>query len=347
MGYSVDILNNIRMNASEDYQNRIPEATRNNLAEIGQAFQTYDVLFNEFHSALINKIGKTIIEQKMFENKLARFKSGGITSPHDIEEIFQEMAKAEGPYDPEGKNPLGRRVGPGVKVAYHREGRKDKYVISLGDLDFVRVFRSEAQLDTFLRGKINAVYSGDNRDEWILMKNLIGSYKAVDEEGNKTTECGYFSYDVTAMDQADSKEEFAKEFVKAVRKAVLDQSFLSDQYNVAGVERQASAKDLVLFVHKDVLVEVDVERLATAFHQSNTDLKVVPTIIAMDDFGEISEDTYAVMVEEDWFRVFDTLQKMEPIRNPDGLFTNYFYHHHQIISASPFKNAVRFKKATV
>ena len=341
MGFSVNILNNIRMNASQDYQNRIPEATRTNLAEIGQAFETYDVLFNEFHANLINKIGKTIIEQKMFENKLARFKTGGITSPHDIEEIFMEMAKAEGTYDPDGSNPLGRREGPGVKVIYHRQNRQDYYAISIGDIDFSRVFRSEAQLDTFIRGKINSVYAGDNRDEWILMKNLLGSYKNAEK-----TAPGYFDYEVTDMASATSKEEFAKDFVKTVRKAVLDQSFLSDQYNVAGVERQVNPSDLVLFVNKDILVEVDVERLATAFHQSDTDLKVVPTIIAMDDFGEISSDTYGLLVEKDWFRVFDTLMKMEPQRNAQGLFTNYFYHHHQIISASTFKNAVRFKKVS-
>lgn len=341
MGYSVAILNNIRANASEDYRNRIPEATRNNLAEIGQAFQTYDILFNEFHAALINKIGKTIIEHKMFENKLARFKSGGVTSPHDIEEIFIEMAKAEGTYDKDGKNPLGRREGPDVKVAYHRQNRQDYYAISIGDIDFTRVFRNEASLDAFISGKINSVYSGDNRDEWVLMKNLLGSYK--NAEG---TDCGYFGYDVTDFANAEDKAKWAKEFVKAVRKAVSDMSFLSDQFNIAGVERQADPSSLTLFIHKDVLVEVDVELLAKAFHQSNTDLKVVPTIISLDDFGDITGDTYALIVEDGWFKVFDTLLKMEPQRNAQGLFTNYFYHHHQIISASPFKNAVRIKKAT-
>ena len=201
--------------------------------------------------------------------------------------------------------------------------------------DLEKTFTDEQK---YLLGKINALYSGDNRDEWLVMKNLIGSYK------NYEDACGYFDYEVKDMASHTSKEEFAKDFVKTVRKAVLDQTFLSTEYNVAGVERQASAKDLVLFVHKDVLVEVDVELLAKAFHQSNTDLKVVPTIIPMDDFGEITSDTYAVMVEDDWFRVFDTLLKMESQRNAQGLFTNYFLHHHQIVSASTFKNAVRFKK---
>lgn len=339
MGYSVDILNNIRMNASTEFQTRIPEATRNNIAEIGQAFQTYSMLYNEFCEALINKIGKTIISQKMFKNPLARFKSGGITSPHDIEEIFIEMAKAEGAYDPEGKNPLGRRAPSDVKVVYHRQNRQDYYAISIGDIDFVRVFRSEATLDVFIKGQINSVYSADEYDEYQAMKNVLATFKNAAGDAP-----GYFDYEVTDMAAATSKEEWAKEFVKAVRKAVKDAKFPSTQYNVAGVKTWSKPSELVLLLNKDVTVEVDVERLASAFHQSETDIKVVPTIIDMDDFGSLT-DTYGLLVDREWFRIYDTLMTMrQQSPNAQGLFTNWFFHHHQILSASPFKTAMRFKK---
>lgn len=326
MGYSVDILNNIRLNASEEYQNRIPEATQTNITTIGQAFQTYSLLYNEFCEALINKIGKTLINKKMYKNKLARFKQG-LVSPHDIEEIFIEMAKAEGSYDKDGKNPLGRREALDVKVIYHRENRKDYYAISIGDIDFIRVFRSEATLDTFIKGQINAVYSADEYDEYQAMKNVLATYK------------DYFDYDVTA----GTGETFAKSFVKTLRKAVLDMGEPSKEYNSAGVLTWCDPSELVLFVHKDVVVECDVEMLAKAFHQSNTDMKVVPTIVVMDNFGDLT-DTYALLVDKDFFRIYDTLVHMEPQRNAQGLFTNYFYHHHQILSASTFKNAVKIKK---
>ena len=83
--------------------------------------------------------------------------------------------------------------------------------------------------------------------------------------------------------------------------------------------------------------------LAKAFNLGKTDVNV--EIITMDDFGELA-DTYGLLIDEEFFKVWDTLSHMEAQRNAQGLFTNWFYHVHQILSASPFKTAVRFKKVS-
>lgn len=333
MGYSISILNNIRANASTEYQQYIPEATRENIASIGNALHTYETLQNEFCKLLINKIGKTILESKLFKNKLARFKSGAIVTQQDVEEIFVDMGKAGSVYDPDGKNPLGRRNDDNVKVVYHRMNRRDTYDLSIGDLDYLRVFRSEATLDSFISAKINAIYSRAALDEWHIMKNLLATYKKEDSD-----ESAYFTYGVPAI-TGTTAESSAKAFVKTLRKAVMDLSFASKDYNKAGVTTWSEASDLVLLINKDVIAEVDVEVLAKAFNLGKTDIQT--QIVVMDNFGAL-ENTYGLLIDKDFFRVYDTLSTMKTQENGQGLFTNYFYHVQQILSLSPFKNAVRF-----
>lgn len=327
MAKSIDVLNAIRNEGTDEYTQRIPVATRNNITAIGNALQTYSVLKNEFCDALINRIGKTIIEQKLFKNRLGIFKSGTVDNAQDVEEIFISMAKAEGKYDATGPNPLGRRNPPDVKTIYHRLNRQDYYAISIGDIDFQRAFKSESTLDAFIRGLINSVYSGAEKDEYLAMKELFSQ----NMENMTTYKC---------PDLTEGLDENYKGFMKITRKAVMDLSFPSKDYNKAGVETWTNPEDLVLFVNKDVLAEVDVEVLAKAFNMGKTDFQ--SRVIPMDNFGESLNPVYAILADKEWFKVFDTLSHMETQRNGQGLFTNYFYHVHQILSVSDFKNCVKF-----
>lgn len=330
MSFSIDILNKIRENASTEYQDRIPEATRDNIAAIGQAFETYTPLYNEFCSALLNRIGLTLLEQATFENPLKAFKMGQLTTGQDVQEIFVSMAQAEGMYDPQGKNPLGRRDPAEVRAIYHRMNRKDKYVMSIGDLDFRRNFTSESTLDAFISAQLNSIYTADEYDEWVLFKNLLATYTF---EGKS-----YFEYEVPALTGSNNAEA-CKSFVKTLKKAVQDQTFMDTRFNAAGVKRKAAKGNFVLLIHKDMLPEIDVEVLMGAFNADKANIK--PEIIPVDDFGTLT-NTYGLLVEKDFARIWDVVLHSEQIRNPDGLFTNTFYHHHQILSLSPFKNAVRF-----
>ena len=345
MGYSIGVLNSIRHENTEEYQNRIPEATRENIASIGVALKQYPVLYNEFCDALINKIGKTILESKLFENRLARFKQGTVIDQKDVEEIFIEMSKSEGAYDPAGPNPLGRRNGPDVHALYHRQNRQDVYCISIGDIDFLRVFRSEATLDSFITRKIQSVYSGANYDEWLAMKNLLTTY-----DGYKVAMVGSM---VPGGNCEGDPIRYAKNLVKTTRKLAMDMTFPSTKFNDAGVMTTSDPKKMVLLLNKDIVTEVDVELLAQAYNKGNTNIQL--EIIPMDNFDGFDLKGYSakggtengeavgvagLLVDEDWFRVFDTLFHFEPQRNAHGLFTNYFLHVHQILSASRFKNAV-------
>ena len=53
----VDVLNAIRSALPTTYASRIPVATRENLAEYGQALRDYPVIMNKWVNVLVNKIG--------------------------------------------------------------------------------------------------------------------------------------------------------------------------------------------------------------------------------------------------------------------------------------------------
>lgn len=74
----VTVLNTIHANASAVYQERIPEATRTNLEDIRYAMISDDnvIVANEFMATLLNKLIKSVVHTKRFNNPLKSLKKG-------------------------------------------------------------------------------------------------------------------------------------------------------------------------------------------------------------------------------------------------------------------------------
>lgn len=322
---SVAMLNAIRSTASEEYQERIPEATRTNLQTVGKAITEYAPTLNEFTGALVSKIALQLFVSKMAKNRLAPFKKGMLENASDIEEIFVAMAQGI-QFDQDGSNALARKK-PDVDSLYYKENYKQTYEVSVSDAQVKQAFTSSQALNNLTAQIINSLYSGANHDEYLNMKALLNSYDT------------HFKKVVTP---SVTDETTGKKFVKAVRKACQDITFMSSEYNAQGVKTYTDYSDQVLLVHKDIIAEVDVEVLAKAFNMGKTDFET--EVIVVDDFGGM-ENTLAILVDKDWFMVYDTLRTVESIRNPKGLFTNYFLHIWQLQAVSKFKNAVVFKTA--
>ena len=87
---SVDILNVIRENATQNYKEYVPKATpdANSIRQIGAVIMDYPALQNEFLNALVNRIGRVLITSKMYDNPWAMFKKGMLELVETVEEIF-------------------------------------------------------------------------------------------------------------------------------------------------------------------------------------------------------------------------------------------------------------------
>ena len=134
MADMVTLLNTIRDNASQIYQERIPEATRTNIDSIQSAMIGDDniMVANEFMSTLLNKLVKSVVHTKLFENPLKTLKKGKKPLGDTIEEIYNNFLKGEA-YDPTGVNLLNRKL-PDTKTVFHRMNSQLKYKITIRTL---------------------------------------------------------------------------------------------------------------------------------------------------------------------------------------------------------------------
>jgi len=323
---SVDLLNAIRNGASAEYIARIPVATKDTVAQVGTAILDYSMLRNEFVSALFDRIGLVEIKNKLFENPLREFKRGTLEWGKDIEEIFVDLIKSMS-YDPAvAESEVFKRNLPDIKAIFHRVNRKDMYKTTIENEQLKMAFLSEAGFSSLIDKVTQAMYTSDNYDEFLLMKNLISQYGI---EGK------FAMIPVTAVtDEATAKLALIK--IKEISNKI---TFMSKTYNHAGVNTNTVKEDQIVLIDTAFDAIMDVDVLASAFNMSKVEF--IGRRVLVDDFGGLTNVLCAV-VDRDWFMVYDKEIMSEEIYNPQGLYYNYFLHHWQVLSTSQFANAILF-----
>jgi hypothetical protein len=333
MASNLTTLNTIWDNASTEYQNRIPQATRDNITTVGNAILAYASTKNEFLDALINRISLVLVSSKMAKNKLAQFKAGMIEYGSDIEEIFTSMASAIPFNVATAETDVYKRVKPDVKSIFHRVNRQDLYKVTIEEGQIKRAFLSNDGLGKLVSSIVNSLYSGDTYDEYTLYKETIAKYWQDDKNGKTAV------IDVTKV----SDQNTAKNFMRNVIQTSKDMSYMNSNFNAMGVKQFTDLSDQVLILHKNVATYLDTDLLAWVYDGKKFDPNV--QVIEVDNFGSLA-NTQAVLVDKNWFRIFDKLFETRNIYNPQGLYWNYFLHHHQLLSYSLFQQAVRFTDIT-
>lgn len=328
MADNITLLNTVWENASDDYQNRVPQATRTNITDVGNAILNYAAAKNEFLDALVNRISLVLISSKMANNRLAMFKKGMLEYGADVEEIFTAMASAHTFDVPTAEAEVFKREQPDVKAMFHRVNREDFYKVTIQEGQLQRAFLSSDGLGKLVASIVNSLYSGDAHDEYILMKQLVADY-FTNVTTSKVIEVP------KVQDQAS-----AQEFMKAVKQTSTDFTFMSTDFNPQGVMTKSEKDEQVLLIHKNVDTNISTDLLAWAFHGGNFDANIQKVVV--DDFGTLA-NTQAVLVDKNFFMVWDKLYKTTNQYNAQGLYWNYWLHHHQLLSTSQFQNAVRFQ----
>lgn len=335
------ILEAIRTNASSLYQAQVPQATQDNIAEVGEAIYEYDPTFNEF-TGLLSKIALTLTVKRMFENKLGRFKSGSLETASTIEEYFiHKISPTQ--FDPDGANALAPHKTD-ISVAYYSENRQNTYSTTVSYKQIRNSFKSRDGVERLMNELVAELSNSASIDEYLLMKNLLG------QTYQKAT-----VYEVPNV--ADSAVS-ARRFVKTVRKASNDMEEPTSDFHLFFVEDTNNPGDYirsdeiiqwtpkenqVLFINKDVEAEISVEVLASAFNRGDVTTPMKQVIVG--DFGDEGEGIVGILADDRLLKVFDTYREILTQQNAKGAFVNYFLHIDQILALSPFSNVIIFKES--
>lgn len=344
---TIDILNVIRANASEEYRDKVPEVTKENeVVRVGDVLYGYPRLANEFIGSLVNRIASVLVKSADFNNKFKSLKKGYMEFGDTIAEYFVQIAKAR-EFSPEkAEKREFKRTIPDVRAAFHVMNYKVQYPITIQNEDLRQAFTSFSGVEDLIAKIINGVYVAAEYDEFLLFKYLI--IKAVSH--GKMYPIG--------VDGSDIKN-YAVKFRGLANKI----GFISSEYNAAGVHTNTKKSALHIFMDTDFNARFDVNVLASAFNMDKTEF--MGKLQLIDDFTTFDNDRFnvireasdcieevtddelalmskvkAIMVDDEWFQVYDNLSAFSETYVASGLYWNYFYNIWKTVSTSPFSNAI-------
>lgn len=352
---SIDILNAIRNSATTNYQEYVPIATPNaeSLREIGTIIMDSPNLQNEFLNALVNRIGRVIVTSKLYDNPLKMFKKGVLEFGETIEEIFVNIAK---PYQYDtstAEQTVFKREIPDVRSAFHIMNYQKYYKVTIQNEQLRQAFLSWDGVTNLIAKITESMYTSANYDEFQVIKYLLARHIL---NGTMHTE--------TINDNLEISKK-----VSAIKAVSNKFTFPRSDYNLAGVINQTDKQNQYILVNADFEAEMSVEVLATAFNMDKAEF--IGHEVLVDGFGDIDikrlnelfdgDTTYieisqaeldalnkipAVLVDENFFMIYDNMIKFTEIYNGEGLYWNYWLHTWKTFSVSPFANNTVFVPAT-
>lgn len=347
---TLDILNTIRANASAEYQSLVPEITQStDIPAVGEVLYGYPALANQFINALVNRIALVRVKSATFNNAYAKYKKGYLDFGETVEETFVNICKArEFNVEKAPAREFARSI-PDVRTAFHAMNYRVQYPITIQDEDLRMAFLSAEGVQDLIAKIVNSVSVAQEYDEFLLFKYLI--IKAV-THGKMTP---------ISVGDGTSLTEIASTF----RSTSLKLPFISTKYNLSGVHTNTNIEDQAIFLDTDFESQFDVNVLASAFNMDKATF--FGTRESIDDWTTFDNDRFSqivanssmlelvtdaelaimanvkgVLVDKEWFQVYDNQNKFTEQYVASGEYWNYFYNVWKTVSTSPFSNAIVF-----
>ena len=344
----VNSLNRIRELSSDIYHQYMPVITEDtDISAFGQPILNYQVVQNEFMSALINRIAATQFEVKYFNNPLRVLEGDRVPFGHAVQDIAVNKINAR-KFDVEDFAGLLAKYEADVKVQYLEVNSDLQYPVTITRAKLQKAFLSWDNLNSFIDEITNEMYNSAYIDEYNQVRALVTEAYLNNRVQIQT---------VSAVSDADT----AKAFTEKARELFLNFQAPSSSYNawakVGGAGRPiitwTNPEDIVIIIKNSVRAKLDVDVLASSF---NIDRSVLlGNIISVPDFDVFNDDgtkhsdgsaIVGILCDKAFFKIREQDRDFSDFWNPNNRTWQLYLNIVKMYATSLFANAVVFATST-
>lgn len=332
------LINAVKLDLVGEYKDKIPTATKTNLLEIADIMIEYPTIKNAFLTRLVNKVGKTIIDSKVYKNRFKEFKKEMLPYGTSIEYVFTDLIKAKNFSENFGSNQaeslVARQDNNNVGVQYVSKNYEVKWKETISDVVFRQAFTTENGLYNLINAKVQAVINSTEFNEELAINGVLNLMPMVEEVVTGYTD------DVSGY----------KKLLTTVKALSLKLPICSNKYNVQGVHTWTNLEDMIIFMTPELQAKIDVEYLASIMHIEKAEIgnriRTVEKFMKKDTGNELVEDTNCIckIIDKEALQLRPTYEGNKVFENGDQLITNMFFHRQGMCYGLSFKNTISLVK---
>lgn len=333
------VLANAYLEASTDFQQRVPDPSQHSVAQVSEfLFKPMNKKYlNEFMDIFVNRIAGQLIRQRTFTNPLKR-KREDILYGTTIQEIELDFIKAHAYRDDWGHRindltNLLKVYRPDGQVAYHSVNRYDQYPISINRMELRGAFTGEYGLNELATKIMRVPFNSAEYDEYGYYKQIIAEHEY---------RHGFYKHQAAMP----VNETTGKAFLRALREYADLFTIPSRLYNAKDVTVPVWVEEdeiprMVLYIEAKAKASLDVDTLSSVFQLDKAEVKYrIQFIDSIPIPG-----AYALLTTDDFFVCADYDISNDSFFNPQTRTETWYYTVIGMYSASPFVPAVLFTTA--
>lgn len=372
---ALELLNSIRSVAGDEYVARIPEATRQNIASVGNTILSYQPTTNAFLTALLNRIAKVVVEKmESMEDIYGVFKDENLPFGDAIQKIYVDLPTASA-FDGTATTSMLSQSKPVINVEYTKVDRKIFYKQTISVAQLKEAFLSVAKLDEFVRAVTESMAVALGYDKYIMLTQTLAEHckyvldtKAVaDTEVGQTNKAFKVLIVPTSIAEYDStnkeilwKTTGAKEFLKVIRiisrglKFPHKLSYGDVNSGGTALENENTINAVRTPINKQVcalevssMANIDVDALAVLFNIDKAELQTRMLELEDGALGDHLDSNQAVdyhlggfICDRDAVERGTSFEETDSFKNPEGLYVNMWNHYWGYMAVSKFKDFV-------